>query len=245
MAGERNHFALEHSGFSSPRRSLGALLKDKLSLRACRRAPGQSDSNWENYRFSDAGENALITVDERPLSMNHASLSGDKDDIEKAEDQVIARLQPPMNLNKWRNPQKKTVMNYERFAERRHGRGNHEPEGNHFARNLSHGIITFMQSRHLAFAIFAARHPLLDDSREWRPPLPACGQAHPGRRGPARLTDDLIRRPLSPSRSKEISTSRSRSNRGNFSPHSISKMLPSDRRSSSPSVSSSRCVSTR
>ena len=57
--------------------------------------------------------------------------------------------------------------------------------------------------------------------------------------------DILIRRPFSPSRSKEISTSRSRCNRGNFSPHSISKTLPSDRRSSSPSVSNSRCVSMR
>jgi hypothetical protein len=108
-AGERNHFALEHSGFSSPRRSLGALLKDKLSLRACRRAPGQSDSNWKHYRFSDAGENALTQWMNDRLSMNHVSLSGDKDDIAEAEDQVIARLQPPMNLNKWRNPQKKIV----------------------------------------------------------------------------------------------------------------------------------------
>jgi urocanate hydratase len=41
--------------------------------------------------------------------MTHVPLSGDKDDIEKLEKQVIARLQPPMNLNKWRNPQKKMV----------------------------------------------------------------------------------------------------------------------------------------
>jgi hypothetical protein len=109
-AGERNHFALEHSGFSSPRRSLGALLKDKLSLRACRRAPGPSDSNWEHYRFSDAGENALTQWMNDRLSMNHVPLSGDKDDIKEVEKQVIARLRPPMNLDKWRNPQKTMVM---------------------------------------------------------------------------------------------------------------------------------------
>jgi hypothetical protein len=51
---------------------------------------------------------------------------------------------------------------------------------------------------------------------------------------------------FSPSRSSAISTSRSRWNRGNFSPHSISRMLLlSERRSSSASVSSSRCVSMR
>lgn len=108
-AGERNHFALEHSGFSSPRRSLGALLKNKLPLRACRRAPGLSDSNWKNYRFTGAGENALTQWMNERLSMNHVPLSGDKDDIEEVETQVIARLQPPMNLKKWRNPQKKMV----------------------------------------------------------------------------------------------------------------------------------------
>jgi hypothetical protein len=55
----------------------------------------------------------------------------------------------------------------------------------------------------------------------------------------------LIRRPRSPSRSSAISTSRSRKRRGNFSPHSISRMLLSERRSSSPSVSNWRGVSMR
>jgi hypothetical protein len=105
-AGKRNHFAIG-SGFSSPRRSLGALLKGQLELRACRRAPGSSDSNWKYYGFSDEG--SLTRWIYEHLSMTHVPLSGDKDDIEKLEKQVIARLQPPMNLNKWRNPQKKMV----------------------------------------------------------------------------------------------------------------------------------------
>ena len=46
-------------------------------------------------------------------------------------------------------------------------------------------------------------------------------------------------------RCSAISTSRSRSKRGNFSPHSIRRTLFSLIRSSSPSVSNSRCVSTR
>jgi hypothetical protein len=50
------------------------------------------------------------------LSMNHVSLPGDEDEIKETERQVIARLQPPMNLIKWRNPQKKMVGELRRIC---------------------------------------------------------------------------------------------------------------------------------
>ena len=59
------------------------------------------------------------------------------------------------------------------------------------------------------------------------------------------VREDIAIRSLSPARSNAISTSRSTASRGNFSPHSISRMLFSSRRSSRPSVSNSRGVSTR
>ena len=55
----RNHFEHDDSGFSSLRRSLGALLKRKLRLQAIPRAQGPSKTNLTNYRFTDAGERKL------------------------------------------------------------------------------------------------------------------------------------------------------------------------------------------
>src|SRR5271157_4746566 len=47
----RDHFGHQHSGFSTLRRSLGAILKQQLKLRAIPRAKGSSRSNVTNYRF--------------------------------------------------------------------------------------------------------------------------------------------------------------------------------------------------
>jgi hypothetical protein len=96
--GERNHFEHANSGFSSPRRSLGALLKAQLHLRAIPRSRGVSSSNWTNYRFTDEGEAALTLWMRKNLSMSHVSLSGSKAEIERVEKQLIAYLKPPLNL---------------------------------------------------------------------------------------------------------------------------------------------------
>jgi hypothetical protein len=55
----RNHFTHERSGFSSLRRTLGAVLKQQLGLQAIPRGPGCSKTNIDNYRFSDSGERKL------------------------------------------------------------------------------------------------------------------------------------------------------------------------------------------
>jgi hypothetical protein len=97
-AGERNHFAHAHSGFSSPRRTLGALLKDVLNLRAIPRSRGPSRTNWSNYRFSDAGEAALTRWMRQNLSMSHVRMAASKAAIKTVEKRLIARLKPPLNL---------------------------------------------------------------------------------------------------------------------------------------------------
>jgi hypothetical protein len=99
-AGGRNHFAppTGHSGFSSPRRSLGAALLKKLKLRAIPRSAGSSSTNWTNYRFSDGGEAALTRWMRRNLSMSHVCLPGGEEYIERIEKQLIAYLKPPLNL---------------------------------------------------------------------------------------------------------------------------------------------------
>jgi hypothetical protein len=57
----RDHVECDHSGGSTFRRSLGALLKDRLQprLSAMRRAPSDSPQNWRCYRFQDEDEAAL------------------------------------------------------------------------------------------------------------------------------------------------------------------------------------------
>lgn len=98
----RNHFNHAHSGFSSPRRSLGALLKEQLNLRALPRAPGASSTNVRNYRFTDEGEERLVAWMGNHLT--YALCPVDRD-VRKIESRLIGELRPPLNLTGWRNPQ--------------------------------------------------------------------------------------------------------------------------------------------
>ena len=103
----RNHFTHKQSGFSSLRRSLGALLKNELKLRALPRAPGLSPRNIQNYRFHDEGEECLTNWMEDHLTFSFAVVRGDIKAVEKA---LIADLQPPLNLTDWPNPEVRYVM---------------------------------------------------------------------------------------------------------------------------------------
>ena len=97
----RNHYLHAHSGGSTFRRSLGALLVDELKL-----APVRRDSNPKNankYRFTDGGEKALSDWMEANLLGAQAEINTD---IVAREAELISLLQPPLNLNKWINPQK-------------------------------------------------------------------------------------------------------------------------------------------
>jgi hypothetical protein len=98
----RNHFSHSHSGFSSPRRTLGALLRVNLNLKAIPRAPGPSLSNVKNYRFSDNGEKRLTTWMDSYLTYGLCPVEVD---VRKIEGHLIKELRPPRNLTKWRNPQ--------------------------------------------------------------------------------------------------------------------------------------------
>jgi hypothetical protein len=95
VAGNRNHFDYVDSGGSSPRRSLGALLREQLHLEVLPR----SDGNCTNYRFSKKGEAALTDWMRRNLSMSHVPLDPGNAVIEQTEKQLIAYLKPPLNLS--------------------------------------------------------------------------------------------------------------------------------------------------
>lgn len=102
----RNHFLHAHSGFSTLRRSLGALLKVALTLRALPRGPGSSKSNVRNYRFTDEGERALTAWMNDHLLLTQVAVEAD---LTALEDDLIVLLEPPLNLKGWQNPQRDMV----------------------------------------------------------------------------------------------------------------------------------------
>ena len=97
----RNHFKHQHSGFSTVRRSLGALLKGELQLEAIPRAPGPSKTNTMNYRFAENGEKRLTDWMVHHLTYGYALVNRDLEAIER---RFIIDLEPPLNLTGWRNP---------------------------------------------------------------------------------------------------------------------------------------------
>lgn len=102
----RSHFRHAHSGFSTFRRSLGALLKDELGLHAIPRGPGSSKTNFSNYRFPEAGERVLSEWMNRHLLITRTAVPGD---LHRFENDLIAHLEPPLNLTGWPNPRRATL----------------------------------------------------------------------------------------------------------------------------------------
>lgn len=104
----RNHFLATNSGFHSPRRSLGAILKRKLDLVAIPRSPGPSPTNFKNYAFSGDGESRLSEWMHHNLDYAIVELEGALKGIERA---TISAMRPPLNLTGWPNPQRRQIMN--------------------------------------------------------------------------------------------------------------------------------------
>jgi hypothetical protein len=97
----RNHFNHKDSGRSTLRRSLGALLKTSLALRAIPRGSGPSPTNMKYYRFRVADELRLTEWMKAHLTYSFAVVSHDIRAIEQA---LIDELRPPLNLTDWPNP---------------------------------------------------------------------------------------------------------------------------------------------
>lgn len=94
------HFAAGQTGFSTLRRSFGAILKETLGLQCRPRGTGASPSNYTNYRFDDGGEQRLSEwMRAHVLVATHAV-----DPPKPVEDKLIAAGRPPLNLKGWPNP---------------------------------------------------------------------------------------------------------------------------------------------
>lgn len=103
----RNHFFAKSSGFHSPRRSLGAILKKELSLKAVPRSSGTSPKNFDCYSFAGDGENRLSEWMRTNLEYSAVEMDGD---LRSLETEAILSMCPPLNLTKWPNPQKRHIM---------------------------------------------------------------------------------------------------------------------------------------
>jgi hypothetical protein len=103
---QRLHFTHEHSGFSTLRRTLGALLKTSLNLRAIPRGSGPSQTNVQNYRFPDEDERRLTDWMNCHLTYGFAVIANDITAVEQA---LTRELRPPLNLTGWPNPQRQYV----------------------------------------------------------------------------------------------------------------------------------------
>jgi hypothetical protein len=111
--GARYHFGHKDSSFSSPRRSLGAILKNDLGLRAIPRSLNRSRKDMLNYRFANGGEERLT---EWMLSLLEYSVAQINRDISDVEKQLIQCLEPPLNLTLWINWQCGLVIRLRRIC---------------------------------------------------------------------------------------------------------------------------------
>jgi hypothetical protein len=101
----RIRFTLQQSAASTLRRSLGSVLKQRLGLRAVSSEPDGLPMRPQRFQFADE------TLFDEWISA-HLTYSFVRVDqrSRKLEKFVIKRLQPPLNLRGWQNPQKNKVM---------------------------------------------------------------------------------------------------------------------------------------
>ena len=106
----RNHFTHRDSSRSSPRRSFGALLRQKSRLIPIPRGSGSSEKDFTHFRFAGDGETRLTEWMRDSLLASQVSVA---DGVSALEGDLIFLLKPCLNLTKlggWRNPQKAKVM---------------------------------------------------------------------------------------------------------------------------------------
>lgn len=99
------HFAEGKTGFSTLRRSIGAILKEELNVRAHPRGTGASKTNFTNYRFDDSGERRLSAWMHECL---HVAVEAVEEPAQ-LERELIALACPPLNLTGWPNPEGTTI----------------------------------------------------------------------------------------------------------------------------------------
>ena len=106
------HFCTTSTGRSTLRRSLGALLRNQLSLKAMPRAAGPSETNVRNYRFGPDGEARLTDWMCEHLEIGFHPSSK----YRSLEDCLVPQLRPLLNLTKWSNPHRAEIRRLRRVC---------------------------------------------------------------------------------------------------------------------------------
>lgn len=92
------HLAEGETGWSTFRRSLGAILKTKLNLQAVRRDPYPKPLKPANYKFTDGGESSLSKWMLSHLEFGYWSAKKIDRDLESLEMEVMNALKPKLNI---------------------------------------------------------------------------------------------------------------------------------------------------
>ena len=107
----REHFE-PNAATSTLRRTIGAILKDdpQLLLKAYLRGLGNDPmKDATHYRFTSDGESRLTDWMRKNLEFSYEILEVSDAEREARETAEIENLRPPLNLNKWKNPNRKSL----------------------------------------------------------------------------------------------------------------------------------------
>ncbi|MBI5787932.1 MAG: GIY-YIG nuclease family protein [Candidatus Schekmanbacteria bacterium] len=97
------HFETGSSGFSTLRRSIGAILKKEFNLSAIPRSNGSSETNYKNYKFTEIGEEKITTWMTKNLEVGVYATDLD------VEKNLIACFKPVLCLKDWNNPDREQI----------------------------------------------------------------------------------------------------------------------------------------
>ena len=112
-----SHLTSGKTGWSSFRRSLGAILKDKLGLNAIKRDKNGSKLRPDKYKFTEEGELRLTDWMMTNLKFGYWENESqfEKEKLRKLEEQVILKLLPKLDLDRrtrHKNPLANVLDNY-------------------------------------------------------------------------------------------------------------------------------------
>ena len=100
------HFGNGQTGFSTLRRSIGALIKDQLRLSAEPRGKSNSPSNYANFKFDNEGERRLTLWMAENLDVSVYEVQADYKELKR---RLIEAECPALNLSGWKNPNRALV----------------------------------------------------------------------------------------------------------------------------------------
>jgi hypothetical protein len=108
----QQHFSTGKTGSSTLRRTVGAILKVKLSLEAIPRSYGRKEKDFCNYRFENSGEVEITEWMHTHLKVAvHSSIN-----YKNLENLLVQELQPRFNLTKCSNPNRKLLMDLRKLC---------------------------------------------------------------------------------------------------------------------------------